>query len=330
MRKADEKTAKKEDERLVKGGKSMKPVGAVVAPTAETGAATTAEPSTTSASAPAIEVTPEPTSATEPETPISQVESASAVHNAPFVAPTIDDTTTELATPTHETPAAPAAIRTSMEDGASARMREISEAADTSETTPQSPTKKGVFSKLKSRFSSKSGSKSQKSLATDKNDHETKGNTPTTSRDTPAQFLSGAAATGASTKNDSTTSLEHSEPALAASAPSATAAPTESTDEPATPLAAVEHTHDTSAPTHSVKTDEIPVSEYLAEGEGRGRAAASHGASEASSLNSVAGDGEEFQEARDNFDEDLAPPPTFVAEKSSRSPVRDSKFKEVL
>lgn len=38
---------------------------------------------------------------------------------------------------------------------------------------------------------------------------------------------------------------------------------------------------------------------------------------------------EEFQEARDNFDEDLAPPPTFPAEKSS-SPVRDSKFTEVI
>lgn len=38
---------------------------------------------------------------------------------------------------------------------------------------------------------------------------------------------------------------------------------------------------------------------------------------------------EEFQEARDNFDEDLAPPPTFPAEKSS-SPARSAKFTEVM
>jgi hypothetical protein len=38
---------------------------------------------------------------------------------------------------------------------------------------------------------------------------------------------------------------------------------------------------------------------------------------------------DEFQEARDNFDEDLAPPPTFVAEKSS-SPAREAKFTEQI
>lgn len=37
----------------------------------------------------------------------------------------------------------------------------------------------------------------------------------------------------------------------------------------------------------------------------------------------------EFEEARDTFDEDLAPPPTLGAVKSS-SPVRDSKFHEVI
>jgi len=36
---------------------------------------------------------------------------------------------------------------------------------------------------------------------------------------------------------------------------------------------------------------------------------------------------EEFQEARDEFDEDLAPPPTFVAGKSG-SPARETKFIE--
>ena len=38
---------------------------------------------------------------------------------------------------------------------------------------------------------------------------------------------------------------------------------------------------------------------------------------------------EEFQEARDNFDEDLAPPPTFPAEKRS-SVAREARFTEVI
>jgi hypothetical protein len=56
-----------------------------------------------------------------------------------------------------------------------------------------------------------------------------------------------------------------------------------------------------------------------------------HADSEVSSLSSDAEgeavDEEEFQEARDNFDDDLAPPPKFGAGKSS-SPARDSRFSE--
>lgn len=40
----------------------------------------------------------------------------------------------------------------------------------------------------------------------------------------------------------------------------------------------------------------------------------------------------DFEEARDHFDEDLAPPPTFTSEVDKGrhgSPVRDSKFHEV-
>jgi hypothetical protein len=53
--------------------------------------------------------------------------------------------------------------------------------------------------------------------------------------------------------------------------------------------------------------------------------------SEVSALSEPAGavDEEEFREARDNFDEDLAPPPTFVAEKSN-SPARETKFTEEI
>lgn len=52
--------------------------------------------------------------------------------------------------------------------------------------------------------------------------------------------------------------------------------------------------------------------------------------SDVSSISSM-GDGDEFEEARDNFDEGLAPPPTFPAGPAkSSSPVRDSKFHEVM
>lgn len=63
--------------------------------------------------------------------------------------------------------------------------------------------------------------------------------------------------------------------------------------------------------------------------EDRGRAGRRE--SEVSELSERVGDvdEDEFQEARDNFDEDLAPPPTFVAGKSS-SPARSAKFKEEI
>jgi len=54
------------------------------------------------------------------------------------------------------------------------------------------------------------------------------------------------------------------------------------------------------------------------------------GDSDVSSLSTgVLEEDDEFQEARDNFDETLAPPPTFSVEKSS-SPVRAAKFKEEI
>ena len=72
--------------------------------------------------------------------------------------------------------------------------------------------------------------------------------------------------------------------------------------------------------------------EGIEEPEERGRLTKRH--SEVSAVRSLSKqekkeeEDEEFQEARDNFDEDLAPP-TFPAEKSS-SPVRESKFTEVI
>lgn len=56
-------------------------------------------------------------------------------------------------------------------------------------------------------------------------------------------------------------------------------------------------------------------------------------ASDASTVSSIDDDGDEFEEARDNFDEGLAPPLTFPAgpaKGNNSSPVRDSKFHEVI
>lgn len=41
-------------------------------------------------------------------------------------------------------------------------------------------------------------------------------------------------------------------------------------------------------------------------------------------------DEDEFEEARDHFDESLAPPPTFGGQAKTSSPVRETKFSEVL
>jgi hypothetical protein len=81
---------------------------------------------------------------------------------------------------------------------------------------------------------------------------------------------------------------------------------------------------------------ETEAEEAEAEEAERGRAVARDG--EVSPI-SNAGEGpwaglkededDEFQEARDNFDEDLAPPPTFPAEKHN-SPVRAARFTEEL
>lgn len=114
-------------------------------------------------------------------------------------------------------------------------------------------------------------------------------------------FIGGAALTGASA-NNSTVSLSQVPSAAATTSRSGKAA-----ENPAVAPAVVEPTDDDQRIGRSARraSDVSPVS----------------------SLHTA--DEDEFQEARDNFDEDLIPPPTFAAEKSS-SPVRDSKFHEVI
>lgn len=47
-----------------------------------------------------------------------------------------------------------------------------------------------------------------------------------------------------------------------------------------------------------------------------------------SSISAVSGDEDEFEEARDHFDETLAPPPTFAGQQKTQSPARETKFQE--
>lgn len=187
-----------------------------------------------------------------------------------------------------------AITRTSMEDGASERMRESAEAvakddAVTSPTSPStSPKEPGKMkSWLKTKFSRRM-SKGQKTTGKDEK---------------RSSFVGGATLTGAST-NNSTASIGAKSSSVRDVANANTA-----------PL-----------PVASTGTGDVSAIEPEEE---RGRKA--RRSSDVSALSSDRDlDGpedEEFQEARDNFDEDLAPPPTFPAEKSS-SPVRSTKFTE--
>lgn len=47
-----------------------------------------------------------------------------------------------------------------------------------------------------------------------------------------------------------------------------------------------------------------------------------------SSISAISGDEDEFEEARDHFDETLAPPPTFGGQQKTQSPARETKFQE--
>ncbi|KAH6688232.1 hypothetical protein BKA61DRAFT_565399 [Leptodontidium sp. MPI-SDFR-AT-0119] len=195
--------------------------------------------------------------------------------------------------------AVPTPIRTSMEDQASLRMRETVAAANGDEVTPMSASPGGspkdskVKSWLKTKFSRRM-SKGQKSPGLEKENSAGSG------------FVGGAALTGASV-NNSTTSLG----AKSSSVRDVATAGTYSTIPASTSTAEPSTAEPTKATASGAETEE------------RGRPI-----SKISTVSSMGHeDDDEFQEARDNFDEDLAPPPTFPAEKST-SPARTAKFTE--
>jgi hypothetical protein len=193
----------------------------------------------------------------------------------------------------------PAAVHTLMEDQASLRMRENADAANPEESTPlspTSPTKDGgkVKSWLK-RFSRRS-SKAQKPT-----DFPEK-----TEPDNSSGFIGGAALTGASAGSASNVSLGAQSSSVRDVALASSAGKTRSQESlDREPESALLERADTVSTVSSL-SDVGPTEDADVEEEE-----------------------EEFQEARDNFDEDLAPPPTFPAQKSS-SPARSTKFVEQI
>jgi len=179
-----------------------------------------------------------------------------------------------------------------MEDQASIRIAENAAAANRDEVTPMSPSSPNDGSKVKNWLKTKFArrmSKGQKSSTGAEKEKD-------------SSFVGGAALTGASTNHSTTT-------------------------------------HNANVP--SVKEivggkGKEPELEREAEESERGRAATRDGdvspisdAGEGPATGLEEDEDDEFQEARDNFDEDLAPPPTFPAEKNN-SPVRAARFTEEI
>ncbi|PBP27157.1 hypothetical protein BUE80_DR001947 [Diplocarpon rosae] len=225
-------------------------------------------------------------------------------------------------------------IRTSMEDQASVRMRETAAAANGDTTllsplSPGSPKDSKVKSWLKTKFSRRM-SKSQKSPGLERENETTPGDR--------RSFIGGAALTGASA-NDSTVSLGANSSSMRDVATATSAAVPATSTAGETTATALRRTitvdsdpdlesgsesdlyseHTTATATEPVTRRVVGIPEPR--GEMRGRRI-----SKASVVSSMGlEDDEEFQEARDNFDEGLAPPPTFPAE---TIPARTAKFHE--
>lgn len=269
LRKQEEKAARDEEKRAEKEKRKSAKAGATLVTAATTEPATTATRAGTTYNN--IETTP-------------KIASPAPLEREP------SNTIAER----REVTSTPADIRISMEDSASHRMRELSDAADRDQATAASPTSPNslrdggkVRNWLKTKFARRS-SKAQKP-----------------SRDSEiasSGFIGGAALTGASVSN---TSLGGNSASIRGVALASTSTATRPQDSEATTeerVGKAERRVSTVSSVSSVSRDGGSVNED--------------------------GDGdEEFQEARDNFDEDLAPPPTFPTQKSS-SPARSAKFTE--
>lgn len=216
----------------------------------------------------------------------------------------------------YENPSAPTGVlaetTNATESSTTAPTREstVTAPSSTEPTSPTSPTSakgiKGIFSKLKRRSK-------HDSTATTESDGKT------TDKDN-AGFIGGASLRASESKSHSST------------APSASQAEASSTTRP-TDLGDVEPTIvprlSETATTSEVKEDRLSdVSSLSSDDEdlSRGRPRQERVTSDTTRASS------DFEEARDHFDEALAPPPTFTSDVQKGrhgSPVRDSKFHEV-
>ncbi|KAH0347162.1 hypothetical protein KCU81_g3796, partial [Aureobasidium melanogenum] len=107
---------------------------------------------------------------------------------------------------------------------------------------------------------------------------------------------------------------------LSTSEPSTSAAAAAETEAPVTSDAVSDSSfrrHDTDLHSiSSMSSDEEPSTTRPTARRGR------------SSISAISGDEDEFEEARDHFDETLAPPPTFGGQPKAQSPARETKFQE--
>ncbi|KAG0645249.1 hypothetical protein D0Z07_9023 [Hyphodiscus hymeniophilus] len=272
---------------------------------------------------------------TEPEDSVAAPTAVSATGAGATAAAA---TEAEELTPTTTARETPLPIRTSMEDQASLRMQENADAANKGESTPLSPDS-GSPDKGKSRVSWLKTKFSKRLSRTPKGGEkegtkEEKG------------FVGGAALTGASADN-SNASLGAGNRDSVSTAPKTTETETvpaeisPSTDEVKHPevipepetSATIDPATEFEEPAILPLAPEIqePTLENDEERKGRPseREEVATPVSPLEDEDELENEDEEFQEARDNFDEDLAPPPTFPAAKSS-SPAREAKFTEVI
>jgi hypothetical protein len=183
----------------------------------------------------------------------------------------------------------PVPIKTSMEDQSSLRMKETADAANPKESTPLSPSKSPKGGNVKSWLKAKFAKRGSKGEKT----------SPTEDKKDQG-FVGGAAYTGASIKNESTNSLGAKSSSMRDVALASTGKEKEK-EVAITPPPAVEGP--------AGRTSDVSSVSNLYRGD--------------------TDDNDEFQEAKDHF-EDLEPPqPKFPVEKN-HSPHRDSKFVEEI
>jgi hypothetical protein len=217
-------------------------------------------------------------------------------------------------------------------------MRENIEAANAGDSALLSPTASSPDSKGKNRMSwlktkfSRRSSKPGKSTSTEKEAKEEKG------------FVGGAALTGASANNSTASLGAASRDAIASSKSKEVDATSPTSPLAATTSATLNPATETAEPAFLPLTDDAEESALKTEDSAIGRDSDINRLSvdedevndedrgkdvlEKKETKDTVED-DEFQEARDNFDEDLAPPPTFPAAKSA-SPAREAKFTEVI